>query len=501
MYVTATIGNISLKSTECVDVIKESGKLTMALGSNPTVTITVEPKKDKLATLLFTFEGRNFWNLHHEISCHKIQIVDSLLKLVDCNFGWKGLPTYKLHESKFSPVGIFRNVYVDGDQLLLDWGLDTLEPKVVRPMVTLRETVEVNGYKGHVLGGEFVNKEVFYTSWSGKTQKANVTLTVYEEAFKVVSEPKIDFYQPVNIRDLAFDDIPFVSTSTSFTRALYNSYSMQRVKLCGKGKHMTLVDDFDAYVFRAHKEDKMSAEVGLNLYEVVAPDWASLPLNSDGNLPYTSLYALSYDDVLSPSMLDKLGCLLVRELWKATGKTISDVVVYPETIIYRAGVPVKCDYEHKFVTPTSDETPSLSSIMGGSPTFMYLGRVGAVVDRSGNYYVSVRYFNYLVDRERYVSTMHLNNVMSTPREDRLSLMEKHPSGSYVYNGLDYDEIYIKFPESKYACLFANTNGVSAFPTMYANVYSKLPDELKIMGSANCIEEVCEFYYNTEAADS
>ena len=162
MYVTATIGNISLKSTECVDTIKESGKLVMELCSDPTVTIMVEPKKDRLATLLFTFEGGTPWNLHHDISCHRIQIVDSLVKLVD-NFGWKGLPTHKLGEAKFSPLGVFKNVYVDGDQLLLDWGLDTIKPKEVRPMLTLREVVEVNGYKGHVLGGEFNNKEVFYT--------------------------------------------------------------------------------------------------------------------------------------------------------------------------------------------------------------------------------------------------------------------------------------------------------------------------------------------------
>ena len=49
-------------------------------------------------------------------------------------------------------------------------------------------------------------------------------------------------------------------------------------------------------------------------------------------------------------------------------------------------------------------------------------------------------------------------------------------------------------------MFSNTNGVPAFPTMYANVYDKLPDNLKSLESANCIEEVCEFYY-TPAADS
>ena len=501
MYVTATIGNISLKSTECVDTIKESGKLVMELCSDPTVTIMVEPKKDKLATLLFTFEGGTPWNLHHDISCRRIQIVDSLLKLVDCNFGWKGLPTYKLGESKFSPLGIFKNVYVDGDQLLLDWGLDTTKPKEVRPMLTLREVVEVNGYKGHVLGGEFNNKEVFYTSWSGKTQKANVTLSVYKEAFKVVNEPKIDFYQPVNIRDLVFNDIPFVSDSTLFTRELYNSYSMQRVKLGGKGKHMTLVDDFDAYVFKSYKDAKMSADDGLHLHEVVAPEWAKLPVGSGGSLPYTSLYALSYDDVMSSSMLDKLGCVLARELWNETGKTISDDVVYPETIIYRAGVPVKYEYEHKFVTPTSNESPSLISITGGSYPLMYIVKVCTVIDRSGNDYISVRYFNYATNQERYVSTQHLNAIMNMDRDERFKLMEKHSSGAYSYEGLDYDEVYIKFPESKYAYLFADANGVPSFPTMYANVYDKLPDSLKSLESANCIEEVCEFYYTSEAADN
>ena len=501
MYVTATIGNISLKSTECVDTIKETKKLTMELCSDPTVTIEVELKKDKLATLLFTFEGGTPWNLHHEISRHRIQIVDSLVKLVDCNFGWKGLPTYKLGEAKFNPLGIFKNVYVDGEQLLLDWGLGTTKPKAVRPMLTLRETVDVNGYKGHVLGGEFNNKEVFYTSWSRKTQKANVTLSVFKEAFQVVNEPKIDFYQPVNIRDLVFNDIPFVSDSTLFTKELYNSYSMQKVKLGGKGKHMTLVDDFDAYVFKSYKDAKMSADVGLHLHEVVAPEWASLPAGSDGRLPSTSLYALSYDDVMSSSMLDKLGCVLARELWNEIGKTISDVVVYPETIIYRAGVPVKYEYVHKFVTPTSNETPSLISVTGGSYPFMYTCKVGTVIDRSGNDYISVRYFNYVTNQERYVSTQHLNTIINMDRDERFKLMEKHPSGSYTYKGLDYDEIHIKFPESKYAWMFSDDKGVSSFPTMYANVYDKLPDNLKSLESANCIEEVCEFYYTSEAGDN
>ena len=502
MYVTATIGNISLKSTECVDTIKETKKLTMELCSDPTVTIEVEPKKDKLATLLFTFEGGTPRSLHHDISCHIIQIVDSLVKLVDRNFGWRGLPTYKLGESKFSPLGIFKNVYVDGDQLLLDWGLDTTESKAVRPMLTLREVVEVNGYKGHVLGGEFNNREVFYTSWSGKTQKANVVLTVFKEAFQVVNEPKIEFYQPVNIRDLSFKDIPFVDDSTLFTQGLYNSYSMQRVKLGGKGKHMTLVDDFDAFVFKSYSDAKMSADVGLHLHEVVAPEWARLPVGCDGSLPYTSLYALSYDGVMSSSMLDKLGCVLARELWNETGKTISDYVVYPETIIYRAGVPVKYDYEHKFVTPTSNETPSLINLTGGSCPIMYMGKVGTVIDRSGNDYVSVRYFNYATNQKRYVSTQHLNAIMNMDRDERFKLMDKHPSGLfYTDEGLVYDEIYIKFPESKYAWMFSTTNGVASFPTMYANVYDKLPDNLKSLESANCIEEVCEFYYTSEAGDN
>lgn len=500
MYVTATIVDLNFKSTECVDTVKETAKLTMALESDASVTITVEPKRDKLSTLLFTFGGGTPWNLHHDVFCNRIQIVDSLIELVDCHFGWKGVPTYKLYESKFSPLGVFKNVYVDGDQLLLDWGLEACEPKQVRPMVTLRETVDVNGYKGHVLGGEFNHKETFYTSWSGKTQKDNVVLTVYREALHVVSEPKIDFYQPVHVRDLIFDDLPFVSGNTLFTRELYNSYPMQKVKLGGKGKHMTLVDDFDAYVFKAHKDDNMSSDVGLSLHKIAVPEWAEIQVNSDGNLPYTSLYALSYDGVLSASMLDKLGCLLARELWTATGKPLSYDVLYPETIIYRAGVPVKYDYEHKFVTPTSNETPSLTNITSGAYPFRYLGRLGTVVDRSGNNYVSVRYFNYATDHERYVSALHLDRVLDMTRDIRLGLMEKHPSGSYTYNGLDYVEIYIKFPESRFAQMFSNTNGVSAFPTMYANVYDKLPDNLKSLDSANCIEEVCEFYY-TPAADS
>ena len=288
--------------------------------------------------------------------------------------------------------------------------------------------------RGHVLGGESNHRETFYTSWSGKTQKDNVTLSVYSKAYFTVCEPKIEFYQPVRVWGLVFKDLPFIKDDTLFTKEMFNSYSMQKVTFRNKDTHMTAISSFEAYVFKANNATQFSAEDGLCLYKIDVPEWAEILVNSDGNLPYTSLYALSYDGVLSASMLDKLGCLLARELWTATGKPLSYDVLYPETIIYRAGVPVKYGYEHKFVTPTSNETPSLTNITSGAYPFRYLGRLGTVVDRSGNNYVSVRYFNYATDHERYVSALHLDRVLDMTRDIRLGLMEKHPSGSYTYNG-------------------------------------------------------------------
>lgn len=168
--------------------------------------------------------------------------------------------------------------------------------------------------------------------------------------------------------------------------------------------------------------------------------------------------------------------------------------MYPETLIYRAGVPVKSDYEHKFVAPTSIETPSHISLTGCTSPVMYVGRVGAVIDRQGNAYVSVRCFSYAINRNGYVSAMRLNSVMVMPREARLEALEKLPDGSYSYEGVDYDEYYIRFPESQWASRFSNTYGVPAFPAMYSAVVDSLPDNLKRMESANCIEEVCEYFY-------
>lgn len=264
---------------------------------------------------------------------------------------------------------------------------------------------------------------------------------------------------------------------------------------------MTAISSFEAYVFKANSDTEFSAEDGLCLYKIDVPEWAMLPVNSDGNLTYTSLYALSYDAALTKGALDKLGCVLAREIWTESGKDISDMVVYPETMIYRAGVPVKSDYEHKFVTPTSNESQSLTHLTGGAYPSMYLGRVGTVVDRRKNAYVSVRYFNYATNHVSYVSTSRLNNVMDMPRDVRLGLMEKYPSGIYMYEGVDYDELYIRFPESLWAHLFSSAYGVPAFPAMYSNVYDSLPDSLKDLETANCIEEVCEFFYISGAVDS
>ena len=78
MYVLATIENLSFKSTETVDTISRLGKLTMFLGSNPKASFTIEPKQDYISTLLFTFEGGQYLNIHPDIFCHRMDIVPTL---------------------------------------------------------------------------------------------------------------------------------------------------------------------------------------------------------------------------------------------------------------------------------------------------------------------------------------------------------------------------------------------------------------------------------------
>ena len=204
----------------------------------------------------------------------------------------------------------------------------------------------------------------------------------------------------------------------------------------------------------------------------------------------TYLYALSYGRELSDNDLTKLGCVLAREIWAEAGRHVTDEDVYPERIIYNNGVPVKSDYEHMFATPTSSEC-SLSGITEFPLTYTYTASVGTVIDRKDKEYVSIRYFEYAVRR---------NAIMDMPCDKRLSLLEIMTNGDYPYGDVDYYEIYILFPDSKYARKFSESYGVPAFPTMYASVYEALPNKLRYMEGANCIEGVCEHYYKTVVGD-
>ena len=497
MYVLATVKNINFKSVETIEAAESGKKLTlMVVEGGEQDYITIEPRYGAVQTLLFTFGCGEYTNLRYDVYCHRIEVVDTLLEAVGTHLGWKGVPTYRKNPERYSHLGVFKDVIVTGDQLLLDWGVDNRDITPVLQMITLRKTIDVNNRMGVALGGVSRHIDTFYTSRSGKTQKANVVLTVHKDAYFTVREPKIRYYQPVRAWSLSVSDLPFIEDDTLLTEQLYDSYSMQKVTFSNKSLHMTLVDSFDAYVFKASKDTKIDAEYNLHLYNITTPEWARLPRNSDGCLMNTSLYALSRDRWLSDNELTKLGCVLAREIWSESGKDVSDEDVYPERLIYNNDVPVKSDYEHLFVTPTSNETTSLISLTGGVHPVMYVGKVGAVIDRQGNTYVSVRCFSYATDHNVYVSAMRLDSVMNMPREARVESMGELPDGSYSYEGVNYDEFYIRFPESKYARKFSESYGVPAFPTMYANIYETLPDNLKYLESANCIEEVCEHYYRT-----
>ena len=495
MYVLATAANMSFKSIENIEKAKIIERLTMVVEDDNSVFVTIEPNYGAVNTLLFTFEYGEYSNLRWDIYHHRVEIVDSLLKAVYTHLGWKGVPTYEKGVKNFNTLGVFKDVYVEEGQLLLDWGVDTRKKKPVIPTMTLNEVIDINATRGKALGGESTHVETFYTSWSGKTQRARVIMSVYREAFFTVSDPKIQYYQPVHVRGLVFADLPFIESGTTFTKRLYDSYSMQKVVMTNKSSHMTLVDRYDAYVFIANKSTEFYAEDNLYLHSITTPEWARLPMNSDGCLKYTSLYALSYYRELSDNELTKLGCILAREIWAESGKQITDEVVYPETIVYSNGVPVKSDYEHLFVTPTSGEC-RLNAMIGSPQVRAYTASVGTVIDKKGKNYVSVRQFEYNVNNTPYVSCSRLNNIMDMPRGERLTMLEKLPSGSYSYEGVDYDEFYICFPETKHAMKFIEEYGASSFSSMYANMYDNLPDNVKILEHACNIEEVCEYYYMT-----
>lgn len=134
-------------------------------------------------------------------------------------------------------------------------------------MMTVKETVDVNSNMGAPLGGVFRHIDTFYTSRSGKTQKANVVLTVYKDAFFTVREPKIRYYQPVRAGSLSIGDLPIIEEDTMLTVQQYGNYSMQKVTF-GNKSHMTLVDSFDAYAFKASKDTKIYVEKNLRLYNI-----------------------------------------------------------------------------------------------------------------------------------------------------------------------------------------------------------------------------------------
>ena len=495
MHVLATAANMNFKSIETIEKAIVVERLTMVVEEDNSVFVTIEPNCGAVNTLLFTFGSGEYSNLRYDIYCHRIEVVDRLLEAVYLHLGWTGVPTYVKEPDHFNPLGVFKDIHVEDDQLLLDWGVDTRKEKPVIPTMIIKETIDVNSTRGKALGGESINIDKFYSSWSGKTQKATVVMSVYREAFFTVSDPKIQYYQPVRAGSLNISDLPFIENDTTFTKRLYDSYSMQKVTFRNKSLHMTLIDSFDAYVFKSSKDTKICAENNLRLYNITAPEWARLPMNSDGCLEYTHMYALSHGRELSDNDLTKLGCVLARELWAESGKKITDEVVYPETVVHYNGVPVKSDYEHMFVTPTSGDT-RLNAMIGSPKVTAYTCSVGTVMDKKGKNYVSIRHFEYNVNNTPYVSCSRLNSLMGMPRDERLTMLEKLPSGSYSYNGVDYDEFYISFPETEYAVRFIDEYGAPSFAGMYANMYNNLPDNIKILEHAGNIEEVCEYYYMT-----
>ena len=500
MYLLATVKNINFKSVETIEAAERGKKLTlMVTEGGEQDYITIEPMYGTVHTLLFTFGCGDYSNLRYDVYCHRIEIVDTLLKAVGKHLGWKGVPTYRKNPERCNRLGVFKDITVTGDQLLLDWGVDNHISTPVLPMITVKGTIDVNNGMGTALGGVSRHIDTFYTSRSGETQKANVVLTAYKDAFFTVCEPKIRYYQPVRVGSLSVSDLPLIKDDTLLTEQLYDSYSMQKVTFSDKSLHMTLVDSFDAYVFKASKDTKIYAENNLHLYNITISERARLPTNFDDCLMNTSLYALSRDRELSDNDLIKLGSVLAREIWAEVGKHVPDEVVYSETLIYCNGVPVKSNYLHMFAVPTSIEC-SLSSIFKISQTVVYTSRVGTVIDGKNNHYVSVRYFSYAVNCMHYMSVSRQNAIMDMPRDERLSLLDKMTNGFYPYGDVDYDEFYILFPESGYARRFSESYGEPAFPTMYANIYETLPDNLKYMVGANSIEEICEHYYRTVVGD-
>ena len=495
MHVFATAANMSFKSIETIDEAIIAERLTMVVEEDNSVFVTIEPTYRAVNTLLFTFGYGEYSNLRYDIYCHRVEIVDKLLSVVYTYLGWTGVPTYEKAPEHFNPLGVFKDVYVVDDQLLLDWGVDTRKKKAIIPTMIIKETIDINASRALPLGGESVQVDKFYSSWSGKTQRANVVMSVYREAFFTVSDPKIQYYQPIRAGSLNISDLPFIEDDTLLTNQLYDSYSMQKVTFRNKSLHMTLIDSFDAYVFKASKDTKICAENNLCLYNITTPEWARLPMSSDGCLEYTSLYALTNARELSDNDLAKLGYILAREIWAESGKMITDEVLYPETIVYSNGVPVKSDYEHMFVIPTSGEC-RLNAMIGSPQVTTYTCSVGTVMDKKGKNYVSIRHFVYNVNNTSYVSCSRLNSLIDMPRDARLSMLEKLPDGSYSYEGVNYDELYICFPETKYAVKFIEEYGAPSFANMYANMYDNLPDNVKILEHACDIEAVCEYYYIT-----
>ena len=500
MHVLATAANMSFKSIETIDKAIIAERLTMVVEEDNSVFVTIEHNYGAVNTLLFTFGSGEYSNLRYDTYCHRVEIVDSLLKAVYAHLGWVGVPTYEGDPEHYNPLGVFKDVYVVDGQLLLDWGVVTRKKKAIIPTMIIKETIDISASRGEALGGESIHVEKFYSSGSSLPQKASVVMSVYREAFFTVCAPKISYYQPVRVLGLVFADLPIIVYDTTFTKRLYDSYSMQKVVMTSKSSHMALVDRYDAYVFIASKSTKFYAEKNLRLYNITAPEWARLPMNSDGCLKHTYLYALSYDRELSDNDLAKLGCVLAREIWAESGKMITDEVVYPETVVYNNGVPVKSDYEHLFVTPTSGEC-RLNAMIGSPQVMSYTCSIGTVIDKNGKNYVSVRKFEYNVNITPYVSCSRLNSLMDMPRDERLTMLEKLPDGSYSYEGVDYDEFYISFPETKYALKFIVEYGAPSFADMYANMYDNLPDDLKSLETSSSIEEVCEYYYMTIPDDN
>lgn len=419
----------------------------------------------------------------------------------------KGVPTYQtLDGDDLSILKLPTHVTVNDDEIILDYGLARPQEVAIKPLTTISDGVSVDHKRGVPIANGYIGYDEYYTSRSGCTRAANASVTVPRDLAELVTDPRIESYQPLRHLELRLKELPRLVRGSCIPADVDSKDLPFQKWTFQPSEHMTRNKGFTGLLFMA-KDPCIVNRSECSLEKVTPPDWALLPhgYDSDAAVGGEYLYSLSDGDLVRKE-LAYLQEELARAIWQVHGKEELKLLAEVETCLWRKNLPVKTGWEHKFLRQRS-VSAEITSINPRVPCST-AARLWMAEDFTGKpVLVEISLDLTLGVDDEYVSLTELMDVLRIG--DRNLLMAaleeiRYEDGEYShheYKSAIYRETFLRFPETEFALRFAREYGVAAFPALFASKYSALTTEHKYVGHPGTVEEVCkDFFGGVSLAD-